>query len=746
MQLEPIEHEKINTARRLSGLQVAELVAVKWPAPTGTVFYAQMQYDQLPEYRGLVLPDGARIEARFEGNQFQSFQISSTVADSQMAFNFVDDDREIARLCELHGEGVGVELWHYYPAVDLLIKRGWFGHLGTPTEVGGSITPVPASFGFRSPQLSLPSWPSGAGCTFMFGGTIFDAGLLARNGCRYDLQLGGTHGLPDPATGQAYTSCPHTRAGCFARIGDELEYGGGETAVDTILVGQTQGMSRQATTKGNESQLTQTIPVHAGEWTARGLQILAYLVEPNTKHPEQGSAHVLAQVGVGPYEEMSLAQVNNLYIQPMHLNVRRGTYRQPATFFSAHIGNYSQRGHFNAVVQGDFTKATAESFNASIKLKGFNEVRVFTDPSTFTKRYSKSPAFWILELLTNVIFGDGRDDERFVIQDWIAADEWQAALAGFVDALGEHYSSMRATFSAEILERTTQQIIKDACRDSFLSLPFPFCGFERIVPLRKEELTDVPTFTDDLDLLAVDPTVRPILFDDEATTLRTSKVKPEGELTNYLKVYFYDAAHDHIKRPLVFQDERAQQAAARAGGDKSIRRISDEVTLFGVTDFGQAVRCANRILDLGEFDSGGLKNNRETRFKASWLETIDLHPHRVIKVISWNLDHLREQFDGQDGRPTLYRDEDGRPYLYWRVQTLDNETDLTVSLRNVLYRPDYYEHLEDVTQTPERPADDLDPNPGGNRHGIPETIGFAQVTTEVDRILFRLADSTLVVS
>ncbi|HEX8500807.1 MAG TPA: hypothetical protein VF659_09460 [Pyrinomonadaceae bacterium] len=741
MQLPSVEQEKVNAARRLSGLQVGELVAVYWPAPMGTVFYGRMQYDELPEYEGLTLPDGGRIEARFAEPQFQPFQISSSVADSQITLQFVDDDGEIARLCELHGEGVRVELWHYYPDVDLLIKRGWFGHLGAPAEVGGSVTPVPASFGFRSPQLSLPSRPSGAGCTFMFGGTIFDPAVLARNGCRYDRQLDGVHGLLD-GDGNPFTSCPHTREGCQARIGDTLEYGGGDTATDTITVGQTQGPARQATSRGNESQLTQTIPVHAGEWTARNLQVLAYLVEPNTRHPEQGSAHVLLQVGEGPDEGLSLVQVNDAYIQPMHLNVRRGEYRQPASFFSAHVSNYSLRAHVNAVVQGDFRNATAQSFRGSVKVRGFREVHVYTSPTTFTLQYSVSPAFWILELLTNLQFGDARDVERYVIQDWIDADAWQAQPAGFLDASGVQYSSTRATFSAEILERTTQQIIKDACRDSFLSLPFPYGGYERIVPLRKEDLTDVPTFTDDLDLIAADPNVRPILFDGAGSTLRTKKVRPEGELTNYLTVNFFDAAHDHIKRPLVFQDERAQQAAAAAGGDKSVRRIRDEVTLFGVTDFGQAVRCGNRILDLGEFDSGGLKNNREANFQASWLETIDLHPHRVIKVISWKLLSLREKFDGQDGRPTLYYDDDGRPYLYWRVQTLDNETDLTVGVRGVLYRPDYYEHLEDVEQAPERPAPGLDPNPGGPGDGLPEPIGFAEVSTTFDRIHFRLAEST----
>src|SRR5947209_15031570 len=118
-ELDTVDQEKISAARRLSGLSVGELVAVYWPAPTGTIYYAQMKYDELPEYGGLVLPDGGKIEARFEGKQFQPFQLSSSVADSEMTLNFVDDDGEIARLCALHGEGVKVKLWHYYPEVDL---------------------------------------------------------------------------------------------------------------------------------------------------------------------------------------------------------------------------------------------------------------------------------------------------------------------------------------------------------------------------------------------------------------------------------------------------------------------------------------------------------------------------------------------------------------------------------------------------------------------------------------------------
>jgi hypothetical protein len=735
--LDPVDQQKVSAARRLSGLSVGELVAVHWPAPTGTIYYAQMKYDELPEYGGLVLPDAGRIEARFETKQFQPFQISSTVADAQMLLNFVDDDGEIARLCSLHGEGVKVVLWHYYPEVDLLIQRGWFGQLGTPNETGGPLTPVPATFGFRSSQLSLPTRPCGAGCPWMFGGAITDPDMLAENGCRYNRHLGGAHGNLD-ADGNPYKVCEKTRDACLRIIGDTLEYGGGDTAVDTITVHETQGGDRQATTQGNESNLTSTRRVIAGEWTIRDMNVLAFLAEPDTKHPDKGSAHVLAEAGEGPFDSLTEPTINQTYIQSMHLNIRLGTYRQPPTSFSANVNNYSYTALFNGVIQGNFVGATAASFQCTVKARGFNLVKVYAEDGTFVRQWTDSPTWWIKELLTNVRFGDGRDPARHIISDWLACAAWHAALAGFSDASGAQYSSTRATFGAEITERSTQQIIKDACAASFLTLPFPFQGKERIMPLRKEDLTDVPVFTDDLDLLASDQTVRPILFDEQGSTLRHSKVKPEGEQTNYLTVNFYDKDHDYIKRPLLFQDEAAMLAAGQAAGERSIRRIRDEVTLFGVVDFGQAVRCANRYLDLGQLDAGGLKNNRKANFRASWLETLDVHPFKVIKIVSWKFKALEETYTGENGQPTLYHDDAGRPYLYFRVQTLDNDTDLTVKLMAVLYPPDYFDHLEDTEQAPERPGTPLDPNPGGGPIDRPFPVIFRTLGHTNDTIHFEM--------
>jgi len=715
LELDPTIQAKLAALRSLRGVQVGELIAVHWPAPTGTIYYAQAKYDELPEYEGLTL---VPIEARFEAQVFQSFQNSSSIADSSITLNFIDDDAEIARLCDLHGEGVRVELWHYLPQVDLLIKRNWFGHLGTPSDVGGSMTTVPASFGFRSSQLSLPNRPVGAGCPFPFGGLIKDPQLLAENPCRYDRQIeGGTHGLLDE-NGQPFRSCPKTTTGCQQRIGDTLEYGGGDTATDTVTVSQTRGPNLQATTKGNESNLSQSRRVIAGEWKIREMDVLAWLTEPNTKYPDKGSARVLADAGEGPVESLSEPTLADRLITPEHRNLRLGEYRQSATFFSQSVNNYSYTAHFYGVVQGDFRNANASTFRPSCRIKGYRDVRVYSDPQTYVKQFTMIPAYWILEMLTNKRWGDGRDHARYVIEDWIEAAAWHNALAGFQDAAGVHYTSTRASFSAEILERSTQQQIDDACLFSFLTLPFPFQGKERIMPLRKEDLSNVPVFTDDLDLIARDPTVRPILFEGMQSTLRTPKAKPEGELTNYLLVKFYDKAHDYIQRPLIFQDEEAQWTAGIAHGDKSRRVIKDELVLFGVTDFGQAVRCGNRILDLGAFDKGGLKNNRQANFQASFIDTLDLHPYKVIKIVSKKLDRCG--------------------FEYFRIQTLDEKSDLTVKLDTVAYPVDYYQHLEDVQQAPIRVGTPIVTNPGGLRGRRPSPHDIVNVEYDDDRITIYL--------
>ncbi|HEV7376902.1 MAG TPA: hypothetical protein VGN95_19455, partial [Pyrinomonadaceae bacterium] len=398
-QLETIDQAKLDALKAIGwgSIQFSELVAIHWPSPTGTIVYAMTEYDRLPEYAGL--SENAEfealtsnpIEARFEDKVFQKVQHGSTIDDATTTFEFVDDDQEIARLCELHGEGVRVQILFYFPQVDWLRER-WWGHLGTPEEVGGIITPVPASFGFRSSQSSLPSRTRGAGCPFMFGGTLTTAEEIALNPCRYDRHIaGGVHGLLDPVTGLAYPTCGHTQPDCQARIGDLLEYGGGDTAADTVIVSETKGPNLKSTVQGNETNLKNARRVVFGQMRLNEMECLASRVEPDTKHPDKGSAEVLIDGCEGTISFMNDCHINGLFVGAQHLNVRLGQYRQPRTGFSINANNFSMSAHFYGVIQGDFRGYAPGSFKGSALVGGLSDIRVYSDLSTFTLQQTNSP-------------------------------------------------------------------------------------------------------------------------------------------------------------------------------------------------------------------------------------------------------------------------------------------------------------------------------------------------------------------
>jgi hypothetical protein len=716
--LNPIDQAKLAALRAIGDgdIQVAELVAVYWPAPDGTIYYTQTYYDELPEYKGLSL---SPIDARFDAKQFQSVIYSSGIADSAVTLDFMDDDGEIARLCDAYGEGVRVEIFFYFPQVGLLLSR-WWGHLGTPEDTGGPRTRVPAAFGFRSSQLPLPKRDHGPGCPFTYAFLLKSQAEIDDNkGCPYNRHIaGGTIGLVDGGGNPLPTCTRVDNTECSRHFGHPRNYPGFETIVGSYQVGETKGPNILATSRGNESNLSRPVRVVFGFFKLQDLDLLAYLVEPDTNHPDKGSVKTLWAGPEGPVQNIDSFQVNDITVGFQHLNLRYGQQGQPATAFTAGINTYSFTCILYGVSQGDFRGFGYNQFRASARFWGLADIRVYTDPNTFTLQWTQSPAWCILEMLHNKRWGDGQDYSRFVIQDWIDAAAWQALSAGFLDASGAYYTSTRAMFNADVNNRTTQQQINDSCLFSGLSLPFPFQGKTRILPLKREDITQCPIFSEDM----TDPTVRPILADDQGvSTLRTRKTFAEGELPNQIRLSFFDAAHDNIQRPLLFEDQAAQYAAGKAFGDPiaSRRVITKPYSALGVTDFGQAVRCGNRLLDLGEFDEGGLKNNRTVTFEASFLDVCDLHKYRVIKVDSRKLDRYG--------------------FVYFRIKEMRDLGELRVQVEATAYNDAYYAAMEDVTQTPPQPSSGILPNPGGVPGARPFPLGFGSVSHTNDRINFQLA-------
>lgn len=116
-----------------------------------------------------------------------------------------------------------------------------------------------------------------------------------------------------------------------------------------------------------------------------------------------------------------------------------------------------------------------------------------------------------------------------------------------------------------------------------------------------------------------------------------------------------------IERPLVFEDEAAQRAAGEAIGDHTIQVVEKRYAAFGIRHFNEAVKLGWSLLDLGEFDSGGLKNNLEIKFQTWFTHAIELHKYKVIKVVSPLLQRL---FD----------------FEYFRIKSLRRRKDLKVDV------------------------------------------------------------------
>jgi hypothetical protein len=213
-----------------------EIVAVYWPTPDGTKYYAARNYNKLPNYAGLAL----EVEPRLVGTIFQQLRRTATLADDSITLQFSElKDREISRLFRVHGEGVKVEVFYYFPEVDLLVSE-WSGHLRTPQRTGGGVFKTTAASGFRSANMPLPARRHTGGCwSVIFGGLLPNLEACLANDCDYAKQHGGPGNL-DPDS-NPYTTPANSLEECIARHGTDDRYLGFETTADTIPNYQTKG-------------------------------------------------------------------------------------------------------------------------------------------------------------------------------------------------------------------------------------------------------------------------------------------------------------------------------------------------------------------------------------------------------------------------------------------------------------------------------------------------------------------------
>ena len=177
--------------------RVAELALIEWPAPDGPVYYAtRIAADLLDKPELLDRLDGP-IELRLRQGMFLDVPASSGISDDKVSLDFWDGDNELTRLTQTHGAGQRVEIYYYFPDVDLVVSE-WWGHWQPPDEVDVDSFKGSAESGFRSSSLTLPSRAFFTGCQAVFGGLLQTQAEIDEGDCPYNRHLGGSATGSDP--------------------------------------------------------------------------------------------------------------------------------------------------------------------------------------------------------------------------------------------------------------------------------------------------------------------------------------------------------------------------------------------------------------------------------------------------------------------------------------------------------------------------------------------------------------------
>jgi hypothetical protein len=298
---------------------------------------------------------------------------------------------------------------------------------------------------------------------------------------------------------------------------------------------------------------------------------------------------------------------------------------------------------------------------------------------------TRNRVWQIGRMMTDKRWGQGYDYAKFNIPSWIEAAGWVDDQVRFTDSFGNTWDHERGMSDVELIARKAQTQIEDMCLAGRLSRPFMFDGELHIVPLRaltEDELDDCPEFTDEGE-------DRNIIWEgeegNEKTTL-TRSVKSSFELSNRIECTYDSAVDDYRKTPLQpVEDIDAQLRAGRVIGDKSLKKNTKQYHLLGVTGEAHAMKLAWSLLDLGPHDEGGLANNLRLKFKIWFLDALDLHMAKVIKVTSSKL--------------TKYG------FTYFRILKMEKADNLhyeiTAQAYNETYMATFETLLSDIVGSPE---------------------------------------------
>lgn len=698
-----IDPAKLTALAAIFRPRVAEVVRVEWGGGAQTRYYGITDWNTATGFSGLAAYGITDIKVRFEKLQFINIPRAADISDDKVDLDFIDFDQAIITLFRNnYGEGSRVTIFEWFPEVDLLTEVFW-GHLESPSEMNGYRVKIQASTGFRSPNLSLPHRTMYAGCQALFGGHVRADGSylfptlasLADNDCTYDRHLGGSTGTP------GFTSCPRNNIGVCTARGMAPFYLAFDFSSGVSIVGNDKKWT--ATTRGNSSNQNKALRVIAGTKRVRDLDLQAFQSQSGGNNPQAGYLPSLWAVCEGPIVQAYDFYVNGQYIALNHQIVNRGEIGQPKVPYPTSTINYS--GTVLARLDAgpkDWRNTTAEQLSAECTVVGQNNVRVYSNPTTYTKQYTTNRAWWLLHVLTNKRWGYGMDYSRIVVQDWIDLAAWCDETVTTTDFDDSPLTSTRSTFNADLNEQTVQEQITRICLGGRFGLPFNYGGKMRCVPLSNVVDSDAPTFTD----VGSSPN---IVFENGRSTLTWSR-ESDKKVINQIKVTFDNGATaDQSEDKVIIDDLDQQLLAGIAFGDRTKRVISKSVTAFGIIHYGEVVRWARMLLDLGEFDGyekPGIRNNLRVKFKtwAPLVSALKLYPYKLINVVNPKLQEWEEA--------------PGLPFLSFRVMKLRRLSNQMMEVEAQAYPNNYYGDSETGTYT----GSSGTPNPGGRYIARPRSV------------------------
>lgn len=700
------------------------VVRIYWGAPDGTKDYAFTLVEQMrdPLTGDLLFPN---LVANFPdvlvrlitptGAPFLDLPKTAAIGDDKVTLNVSDLDGEISRLCWTYGQGIRVQVFSYYPQVDLVLSE-FQGALGAPKDADGVSVKLEVTIGFRSPNLLLPRRLPSASCQFIFGGLLSSLAEVAEHkGCPYNVHVGGSVGVP------GFTDCPRNNVTvCSARLATTRYWPGFNTVIESIPNNQTKGPNLLATTRGNDSSLTDPIRVIIGSRWVKALRLLAYRPENNTRNPAQGFVAALWEVCEGTVENLRAFYMNNISVSYEHLNFRFGQLGQAPSAFSPNINTYSGTAVAFGRIQGDFRNVDASGLSAHIVVDGLVDIKSYTDFDTYVESYSQAPVWGVLRMLTDKRWGFGDDETRYNIQSAIDTAAWHAETVAFHDPNGNLFTGTRNTFDIELNARATQQQIYDACVASRMAVPFEFEGEKYFRALKKETIdSTIPVFT------TVGPDANICAGSDGRAQIKWSYVG-DDQLVNQVVVNFDDALNFGTNTPLTFGDQLQQLKAGKAWGDRAIRVISKSYPALGTVTFAQAARLGNLLLYLGPLDSGGIKNNFRAVYTTWFTYALRLKPYDLVQLVVPELEAL---WAANPDKPR---------FDYFRILKINRKANLQVELEVQAYPVDFYAAMEDVLVPPPLPAGGYTPNIGGLAHNRAGDLGFGYLQHTNDQLQFQM--------